>query len=194
MATGREAPRERPAVRADGADGAAAVARRLIRIVPDFPKPGIRFRDIMPLLGAPAALRSAIEHLAGSIEPPDVVAAVESRGFVFGTGLALHWGARLVPVRKFGKLPGRTLRESYALEYGEDALEVQVDAFHRDERVAVVDDLLATGGTAAAAIRLVEHAGARVTAALFLIELVALGGRSRLDTVPVHALIHDMDE
>ncbi len=163
--------------------------KRLIRDVPDFPKKGIVFKDIAPLLWRPDAFRAAIERLAACVPRPDAVVAIESRGFIFGTGLALHWGVRLVPARKFGKLPGRTVREQYSLEYGEDVLELQADSLERGQRVVVVDDLLATGGTASAAAKLVERLGASVEAMLFLIELDGLGGRDALAGRPVHALI-----
>jgi len=163
--------------------------RPLIRDVPDFPKPGIVFKDITPLLRNPAGLAASIRALAERAERPDAVVAIESRGFVFGTGLALHWQVPLVPARKFGKLPGKTLRERYALEYGEDSLEIHADALAPDMRVAVVDDLLATGGTAHATARLVERLGARVEAMLFLIELKGLGGREQLRPRRVEALL-----
>ncbi len=161
----------------------------LIRDVPDFPRPGIVFKDITPLLADPGGLALAVERLAAATDRPDAVVAIESRGFVFGTALALHWRVPLVPARKFGKLPGRTVRETYALEYGEDTLEMHDDALVAGQRVAVVDDLLATGGTAAAAIALVEQLGATVSAVLFVIELDGLGGRRRLEGRPVHALL-----
>lgn len=163
--------------------------RRYIRDVPGFPRQGIVFKDITPLLADPRALTAAIEALAATCERPDAVVAIESRGFVFGTGLALHWKVPLIPARKFGKLPGPTVREVYSLEYGEDTLEVHRDGLTGGQRVAIVDDLLATGGTAAATARLVEQLGAKVTAMLFVIELGGLGGRERLAPHPVHALI-----
>ncbi len=162
---------------------------RYIRDVPNFPRPGILFKDITPLLKAPEALRASVRELAARSERPDAVVAIESRGFVFGTGLALHWGVPFVPARKFGKLPGRTIKESYALEYGEDHLELHADALAAGWRVAVVDDLLATGGTAAATARLVERLGASVDAMLFVIELRGLGGRDRLAPYRVEALL-----
>lgn len=163
--------------------------RRLIRDVPDFPEKGILFKDITPLLQDAAALAASIRALAGRAERPDAVVAIESRGFIFGTGLALHWKVPLVPARKFGKLPGKRLRERYALEYGEDSLEIHADALVHGARVAVVDDLLATGGTAHATARLVERLGAKVDSILFLIELKGLGGREALLPRRVEALL-----
>jgi len=163
--------------------------RRYIRDVPGFPRPGIIFKDITPLLQSPSALAASIEALAGRAEPPDAVVAIESRGFVFGTGLALHWKVPLIPARKFGKLPGKTLRERYALEYGEDTLEIHADALEQGARVAIVDDLLATGGTASAARSLVEKLQGVVVGCGFLVELTFLEGRSRLPGVDVVSLI-----
>lgn len=163
--------------------------RRYIRDVANFPRPGILFRDITPLLHSPEALAEAVRQMAGRSARPDAVVAIESRGFVFGTGLALHWGVPLVPARKFGKLPGKTIREVYELEYGEDRLELHADALAPGQRVAVVDDLLATGGTAAATARLVERLGAGVESLLFVIELRGLGGREKLAPYRVEALM-----
>ena len=163
--------------------------RAFIRDVPDFPRKGVLFKDITPLLGDPAALAFAIRTLASRTERPDAVVAIESRGFIFGTGLALHWGVPLVPARKFGKLPGATVREVYSLEYGEDTLELHRDALRAGQRVAVVDDLLATGGTAAAVAKLVEQLGARISGMLFVIELKGLGGRERLAAHGVESLL-----
>jgi adenine phosphoribosyltransferase len=162
---------------------------RLIRDVPDFPRKGIVFKDITPLLSSPAALAESIRLMAGRAEKPDAVVAIESRGFVFGTGLALHWGVPLVPARKFGKLPGKTVREVYSLEYGEDTLELHADALRAGQRAVVVDDLLATGGTAAATARLIEQLGASVAGFLFLIELSGLGGRAALGSYRAEALL-----
>ena len=163
--------------------------RRFIRDVPGFPRKGIVFKDITPLLSSPLALGESVRRLAARVAKPDAVVAIESRGFVFGTGLALHWGVPLVPARKFGKLPGATVREVYSLEYGEDTLELHADALTAGQRVVIVDDLLATGGTAAATARLVEQLEARVAALLFVIELKGLGGRERLASYPVEALL-----
>jgi len=163
--------------------------RPFIRDVPDFPKPGILFRDITPLLLDPAAREACVRQLAATTDRPDVVVAIESRGLIFGTELADHWRVPLVPARKFGKLPARTVRTTYSLEYGQDSLELHADALRPGQRVAIVDDLLATGGTAAATIQLVAELGAHVSAVLFVIELTGLDGRSRLTPHPVHALM-----
>ena len=163
--------------------------RRFIRDVPDFPRKGILFKDITPLLLDPVALEAAIEQLAARVQVPEAVVAIESRGFIFGAGLALHWHVPLVPARKFGKLPGKTVKEVYSLEYGEDTLELHADSLRREQRVVVVDDLLAPGGTAVATARLAEQLGARVEAMLFLVELTGLGGRSRLAQYPVESLL-----
>jgi adenine phosphoribosyltransferase len=163
--------------------------RDWIRDVPDFPRKGIVFKDITPLLQDPAALALCVRRLADLAPAPEAVVAIESRGFIFGAGLALHWNVPFVPARKFGKLPGETVREMYSLEYGEDTLEVHRDALAPGQRVAIVDDLLATGGTAAATVRLVEQLEARVEACLFVVELTGLGGRGRLGSYRVEALM-----
>ena len=160
-----------------------------IRDIPDFPKKGIIFKDITPLLGDPALFALAIEQLAARVAKPDAVVAIESRGFIFGAPLALRWGVPFVPARKFGKLPGKTVRQVYSLEYGEDTLELHADALPKGARVVVLDDLLATGGTAAAAIQLVRQLGATVSAALFVIELEGLGGRAKLAPTTVESLL-----
>lgn len=164
----------------------------LVRDVPDFPKPGILFRDITPVLLDPKALGEAVERIVAPFREGGVtkVAAVESRGFVFGSPAALALQVGLVLVRKPGKLPSRTYRVDYALEYGTDALEVHTDALSPADRVLVVDDVLATGGTAAATADLVEKAGATVVGLGFLIELADLGGRKKLgERRRVHAVL-----
>ena len=177
------------APRGSARGGAAPDLRRFIRDVPDFPEKGILFKDITPLLLDPRALEAAIAALAQRAARPEAVVAIESRGFVFGAPLALHWRVPFVPARKFGKLPGKTVREVYSLEYGEDSLEIHADALAPGDDVVIVDDLLATGGTARATARLVERLGARVASLLFVIELTGLGGRERLAGREVHALM-----
>jgi adenine phosphoribosyltransferase len=162
---------------------------RFIRDVPDFPKKGILFKDITPLLADPDAFADCVRRLAAKAGRPDAVVAIESRGFLFGAALALHWNVPLVPARKFGKLPARAVRVTYALEYGEDTLEIHADALTPGQRVVIVDDLLATGGTARATADLVEKLGARVETLLFVIELVGLGGRERLAPRRVEAVL-----
>ncbi|MFT3921492.1 MAG: adenine phosphoribosyltransferase [Myxococcales bacterium] len=163
----------------------------LIRDVPDFPKPGVVFKDITPVLAAPAAFRDVIELMAEPYLQSDVdaVLGIESRGFMFGAPLALQLGAAFVPVRKPGKLPRAANRVQYALEYGSDALEIHLDALERGARVLIVDDVIATGGTAAAAAQLATLAGAHVLGATFLMELAFLEGRARLGDVPMSALL-----
>jgi adenine phosphoribosyltransferase len=165
--------------------------RRLIRDVPDFPKPGIIFKDITPLLGDAGALKAVIGGLSKPWSGAGIthVVGVESRGFILAAPVALALGAGFVPVRKPGKLPTRCLREEYALEYGTDALEMHHDAMTSAATVLVLDDVLATGGTASATCRLVERAGARVIGCQFLIELGFLGGRRKLEGRPAQALI-----
>ena len=163
--------------------------RSLIRDIPDFPKRGIVFKDITPLLRDPDGFSAAISAMAKRVAQPEAVVAIESRGFVIGAGLALEWRVPFVPARKFGKLPGKTVREVYSLEYGEDTLEIHADALRPAQRVVIVDDLLATGGTAAATARLVERLEARVEALLFLVELTRLGGRAKLAGRRVESLI-----
>lgn len=161
-----------------------------LRDVPDFPKPGIQFKDITPLLADPAALRASVQHLAGlDWGRVDVVAAIESRGFLFGAPLAIHLDVGFVPIRKPGKLPWRTNRVEYVLEYGKDAVEMHVDAVAHGQRVLLVDDVLATGGTAHAACQLIEAAGGVVAGCAFVLELGFLKGRNRLLPRRVEALV-----
>ena len=162
-----------------------------IRHVPDFPKAGILFYDITTLLQDPKGFREAIDSLAVPFQNQgiDVVVGIESRGFIFGSAVADRLGAGFTPVRKPGKLPSTTVRESYALEYGTDALEMHDDGVKSGQRVLIVDDLLATGGTARATMDLVKRLGGRVHALAFLIELVALNGRGRLVGEQVHTVL-----
>jgi len=164
---------------------------RFIRDVPDFPKKGILFKDITPLLKDPSAFARAIDALAGRHRDDriDAVAAVESRGFIFGGALAVHLGAGFIPIRKPGKLPHRTLSETYSLEYGTDSIEIHRDAVKSGDRVLIVDDLLATGGTAGAAASLITRMGAKVVGASFLVELAFLSGRAKLAEIPVFSII-----
>jgi adenine phosphoribosyltransferase len=164
--------------------------RSLIRDIPDFPRPGIVFKDITPLLLDRAALDAAIAGLAELVaEPVDFVVAAEARGFILGAALARELRAGFVPARKPGKLPGETISAAYTLEYGIDALEVHSDALAGGARVLVHDDLLATGGTARALCDLVAGMGAQIVGCGFLVELSFLGGRRRLAPHPVQALI-----
>ncbi len=168
--------------------------RALVREIPDFPRPGIRFRDITPLLLDPAALNAAIaalaaEETAAASGGVDFVVAAEARGFILGAALARELHAGFVPARKPGKLPANTVSAEYALEYGLDALEVHADALADGARVLVHDDLLATGGTARALCELVTELGGEIVGCSFLVELTALGGRERLVPHPVRSLI-----
>lgn len=164
--------------------------RRHIRDIPDFPKPGILFRDITPLLADADAFHSAIDGLIAPFRGRvDLVLGIESRGFIVGAAAAYALGTGIAVVRKPGKLPYRTHRASYELEYGTDSLEIHHDALGHRARVLLIDDLLATGGTAAAAVNLVGQCGGSVAGCAFLIELTALGGRAKLAGHEVHALI-----
>jgi len=162
-----------------------------IRDVPDFPKKGIVFKDITTLLKDPALFRRTVDLLAVLCgdRPVDKVVAIESRGFILGGVLASRLGAGFVPVRKPGKLPAKTLRASYALEYGTDTLEIHEDALKKGERVLIVDDVIATGGTAHAAGELVDRLGAKVVAFAFLVELTFLNGREKLAGREILSLI-----
>jgi adenine phosphoribosyltransferase len=165
--------------------------RRLIRDIPDFPKPGVLFKDITPLLGDPAGLRTAVELMADPFRDSGVelVIGAESRGFIFGTAIALSLGCGFVPIRKPGKLPAATSGVDYQLEYGTDTLEMHVDAIASGQRVLLVDDLLATGGTMAACVELVRRTEAEIIGAVFLIELGVLKGRDRLNGVVIHSVL-----
>jgi adenine phosphoribosyltransferase len=167
------------------------ILRQAIRDVPDFPKAGIVFKDITTLIGRGDMFRGAIDLLAENYQGRGIgkVIGIESRGFVFAAGVAYVLGAGVVPVRKPGKLPARTFKETYELEYGTDSVEIHADSVAEGEEVVVIDDLLATGGTMAAALRLLRRLGARVVGVSFLIELGFLHGREKLTGYEVHSLI-----
>jgi adenine phosphoribosyltransferase len=164
---------------------------KYIRSIPDWPKKGILFRDITPLLGDPVAFVSAISTLCAGYERAGVeyVAAVEARGFIFGAAVARTLGVGFVPIRKRGKLPYKTVSITYDLEYGTDTLEVHSDAVRKGAKVLMVDDLLATGGTMAAACELIEEIGGKVIGIAFLVELVELGGRQKLGRYPISVVM-----
>jgi len=166
--------------------------KQFIRDIPDFPAPGILFRDITPLLQSPVAMGAVIDAFALHCQERDIntVVAVEARGFLFGAPLAHRLGIPFVPVRKQGKLPFETHRVEYALEYGSDAVEIHKDGVADDDRVIVVDDLLATGGTLAAACKLLKNTGATVESVALVIELSDLGGREKLLDYDIFSLIH----
>ena len=165
--------------------------KALIRDVPDFPQPGILFRDITPLLQDPATYRYVIDELTRRIEAlaPDAIVGIESRGFLFGAPVAYRLGLPFVPVRKAGKLPSERMSVEFALEYGEGQLDIHTDALERGQSVVIIDDLLATGGTAAAAADLVAMLGASVVAVAVVVELAALGGRERLHGIQTSSLV-----
>lgn len=170
---------------------AELLAARLVRDIPDFPSPGILFKDITPVLADGPALQEVVDcfvEWAGE-RSPDVVVGIESRGFIFGVPTALALGVGFVPVRKAGKLPHHTVRQEYALEYGVSVMEVHRDALRPGQRVLIVDDLLATGGTAAAAAALVESLGAKVVGLSFFVELGFLPGRAQLTGYDLQTLI-----
>jgi adenine phosphoribosyltransferase len=162
-----------------------------IRDIPDFPKPGILFRDITPLLADRQALAAAVYQLAGPNhnQAIDAVVAVEARGFIFGAAVARELNAGFIPIRKKGKLPWQTTAVTYGLEYGTDTVEMHTDALKPGARVLMIDDLLATGGTMVASCQLAEKLGAKVIGLTFLIELTALGGREKLGKYPIHSVI-----
>lgn len=176
-----------------GLPGLSELLRTRVRDVPDWPLPGVVFKDITPLLADAAGFAAVIDALvdgwSAGKPPVDRVVGVEARGFILAAPVALRLGAGFVPVRKEGKLPGPTLREAYALEYGEAVLEVRQDTIQPGDRVLIVDDVLATGGTAAATIELIRRSGGEVVGMSVLIELAFLGGAPRLDGLPLHALL-----
>lgn len=165
--------------------------RQLIRDVPDFPKPGILFKDITPLLANPAGLSLAVEFLTQPFRAKhiDIVVGAESRGFIFATAVARNLSAGFVPIRKPGKLPSRKIGITYELEYGTDTLEIHADAIKPGQRVLVLDDLLATGGTMRACCDLVERLGGEIVGISILIELAGLGGRERISKWPLHCVM-----
>jgi adenine phosphoribosyltransferase len=166
--------------------------KALIRDIPDFPKPGILFRDITTLLRDPSGLKYSIDTLATKVRDwqPEYIVGMESRGFIFGAALAYELGIGFIPVRKPGKLPAAIHQIEYALEYGTDTLEIHQDAFIPGSRIAIVDDLIATGGTAAATARLLQGIGCNLVGCAFVIELDALNGRSHLPEIPIISLVH----
>ncbi len=161
--------------------------RALVRSIPDYPKPGIMFRDITTLIEDAAGFRQTITDLAAQYRTAELthVAGIEARGFIFGAALAIELGVGFIPVRKKGKLPGNTIGQNYALEYGADTIEIHDDVLNADHRVVVCDDLIATGGTAVAAIQLLRRTGAQVGDACFVIDLFDLGGAERLRQLDV---------
>jgi adenine phosphoribosyltransferase len=166
-----------------------AAWRALVRDIPDFPQAGIVFRDITPLLADGPAFGAAVDVLARAHAPVDVVVGIESRGFILGAPVAYALGVGMVPVRKLGRLPRKTERADYELEYGTNSVEIHADAIDAGARVLIVDDVLATGGTAAATADLVRRLGGNVAGLAVLIELAALGGRERLAGIPVTSLL-----
>ncbi len=166
--------------------------KQKIRSIPDFPKPGILFYDVTTLLRDPEGFRHSIDAMCAPYEKGsiDLIVGIESRGFILGAAMADRLGAGFVPVRKLGKLPGKTVRESYSLEYGTDSLEVHDDAIEKGQRVLIVDDLLATGGTAAAVTKLVKKLGGDIVGLAFLVELGFLPGRKKLEGEKLHVVLH----
>ena len=162
-----------------------------IRNIPDFPKPGVLFYDITTLLRDPAGLKVTIDRLSAPYagQGIDVVIGIESRGFILGAPVAERIGAGFIPIRKPGKLPAKVLKESYNLEYGQDALEIHADAIEKGQRVLIVDDVLATGGTAAAAVELVKKLGGDLHGLVFLIELLFLSGKTKLDGQEIYSVL-----
>jgi len=166
--------------------------KKLIRIIPDFPKEGVLFRDITPLLADAVAFSKVIETFKKEV-PPGVnkIAGIESRGFIFGGALATILNLGFVPIRKRGKLPGKTIRIEYDLEYGTDCLEMHDDAIGKGEKIVLIDDLLATGGTSLASTKLIEKCGGQVVKIMFLIELEELAGRDKLKNYDIFTIIKD---
>ncbi len=177
------------AVAVEDEDGSLAHVLGLVRDIPDFPSPGVLFRDITPVLADPAAFTTVATELAALVGDADVVVGIEARGFLLGAAVALVAGTGVVPVRKAGKLPRVAATRTYALEYGTATLELPGETVEPGVRAFIVDDVLATGGTAAATADLLADAGADVVGFAALLELAALGGRSRLTPLPVHALL-----
>lgn len=173
------------------ANGSVAAIQNAIRNIPDFPKPGIQFKDITPVLGDPRLFAQSIDLLTQNFKPGEVdfVVGIDARGFIFAGAAALKWGAGFVPIRKKGKLPFDTHEESYELEYGSNVLAIHIDAIKPGSRVVLVDDLLATGGTAAAAANLIQKIGGRLLEVNFLIELKFLNGRDKLKGAPVRSIV-----
>ena len=174
---------------AQAGDELTKLITTLVRDVPDYPQPGVMFKDITPLLADGAAFAAVIDALAGIYGPVDKVAGIEARGFVLAAPVACRLGVGFVPIRKKGKLPGVTFAQEYDLEYGTATVEVLTDAFEPSDRVLVIDDVLATGGTARAAAGLVRQAGAEVAGLAVLLELAFLNGRAKLPGLPVSALL-----
>ncbi len=168
-------------------------ALTLIRAIPDFPSPGILFQDITPLLANPEAMSTIIAALAQFDSSADIVAGVEARGFILGSAVAIHRSLGFVPIRKKGKLPGEVFSQQYGLEYGNDVVEIHRDAFSPEQTVVLVDDVLATGGTLEASLRLIKQAGGLISSIVVLIEIPALGGRAKIaesfPDITIHALV-----
>lgn len=167
--------------------------KKLVRTIPDYPKPGIMFRDVTTLFGDAQGFKAAIAQMAEPYrtEPVDAVAGIEARGFILGGAIADRLGCGFIPIRKKGKLPSTTLGQDYELEYGTDTIEIHDDAVTKGERILIVDDLIATGGTAEAAIHLIRRAGGEVLGAAFVIDLPEIGGRKKIEAldVPCHVIM-----
>jgi adenine phosphoribosyltransferase len=174
---------------AQAGDELTELITTLVRDIPDYPQHGVVFKDITPLLADGRAFSAVVDALAATYEPVDKVAGIEARGFILAAPVACRLGAGFVPIRKKGKLPGATFAQEYELEYGTATVEVLTDAFEPDDRVLIIDDVLATGGTARATADLVNRAGARVAGLAVLLELSFLHGRAKLPGLPVTALL-----